>query len=135
MLLPVLLVTFAVLAVCLQTCKAHLITLLWSLEEQPTFELILNCSLVSANGCKALCGCTADLYLFHTFHFGLLLLLRVEEASLSTGEGCWRGMSSVQRLPHSIPADETEHREKHSGEEQCFEEPAVKMKPFEGCSV
>lgn len=43
-------------------------------------------------------------------------------------------MLSVQGLPHSIPADETEHREKHSGEEQCFEEPPVKMKLFEGCS-
>ncbi|KAI1237980.1 GTPase HRas, partial [Lamprotornis superbus] len=40
----------------------------------------------------------------------------------------------VQGLPHSIPADETEHREKRNGEEQCFEEPALKMKPFEGCS-
>lgn len=44
MLLLVLSVTFAASTVCLQTCKAHLITLLWSLEEQQTFELILNCS-------------------------------------------------------------------------------------------
>lgn len=133
MLLLVLLVPFAVSAVCLQTCKAHLITLLWSLEEQPTFELILNCS---RSLCKALCGCTADLYLFRTFHFGFLLLLTAEDAALSTADGCWRGMRDVlgAGLPHSIPAYETELREEHSGEEQCFEEPAVKMKPFEGCS-
>lgn len=43
-------------------------------------------------------------------------------------------MSSMQGLSHSIPADETEHREKHNGEEQCCEEPALKMKAFEGCS-
>lgn len=92
--------------------------------------------MASASGCKALCGCTADLYLFHTFHFGVLLLLTAEDAALSTGNGCWRGMRDVLHagLPHSIAADETELRKKHSGEEQCFEEPAVKMKPFEGCS-
>lgn len=43
-------------------------------------------------------------------------------------------MFSMEGLPHSIPSDETEHRKKHSGEEQCYEEPALKIKAFKGCS-
>lgn len=68
--LLVLLVTFAALAVCLQTCKAHLITLLWSLEEQQTFELILNCS---CSFCEWLQSAVVVMLLTRTFFMPLVL--------------------------------------------------------------
>lgn len=106
MLLLVLLVTFALLAVCLQTLKAHLITFLSSLEEQQMLELILNCN-------HSFCGWLQSIVVvilptctfFYTFRFGFPLLLRVKDAVLYLGDSCWRGMKLffVQRLPQQHP--------------------------------
>ena len=143
--LLVLSVTFAALAVCVQTCKAHLITLLLSLEEQQTFELILNCSCslckqLQSDVMVILVTCTFFIPLF--FAFVLLISSRMLRctwgmaAGWGAEGGCRRGMR-LFLCAGAAPAASLLMRpgtgERHDGEESCFEEPALKMKPFEGC--
>lgn len=132
MLLLVLLVTFALLAVCLQTCKAHLITLLSSLEEQQMLELILNCN-------HSLCGWLQNIVVvilstctfFYTFRFGFPLLLRVKDAGRQLLERDEAVLCAEVALAASLLM-RLEIGKRYDREERYFEEPALKLKPFQG---